>query len=52
MAKGKPSAKLFNLSRVVRNIEVWTSGDPKKIGRRYKNRYIGRNFVRKIWRWP
>jgi hypothetical protein len=43
---------MFMLSRVTRDAEVLTSGSPKKIARRYKNKWLGRNVVRKLWRWP
>ena len=43
---------MFKLSRVTRDAEVLASGSPKKIARRYKNKWLGRNVVRKLWRWP
>ncbi len=50
MAK-KLSSKLFNLSRITRDAEVLASGSPKKMARRYRNKIIGRNVVRKLWKW-
>ena len=40
---------LFNLARRLTDIKAVTSGDPKKIIRRAKNKYIGKNLIRKIW---
>ena len=40
---------LYSLARIFRDIEVLTSGDPKKIGRRIVNKTIGRKVVRRMW---
>jgi len=34
------------------DIEKFSSGDPKKITRRIKNKIIGRKIGSKIYRWP
>ena len=38
-------------SRVSRDVEVLASGDPKKMARRAKNKWLGRNVVRKMYKW-
>ncbi len=40
---------LYNLARKANDIEKLTSGDPKRIARRMKNKFIGRKLIRKIW---
>jgi hypothetical protein len=40
---------LYNLARKLNDIKAITSGDPKKIARRVKNKIIGRKIIRKIW---
>ena len=50
MAKKSITSQLFKLSRISRDAEVLTSGSPTKIARRAKNKYIGRKFVRKLWK--
>jgi len=40
---------LFNLARKLTDIKAVASGDPKKIIRRAKNKYIGRKIIKKIW---
>jgi len=46
---GKFISFLFNLARKLTDIKAVTSGDPKKIIRRAKNKYIGKKLIRKIW---
>ena len=29
-----------------------SSGNPKRIARRVKNKYIGRKLIRKVWKFP
>ncbi len=43
---------LYQLARAVNDIEKLSSGDPKRIARRAKNKYIGRKLVRNIWKFP
>jgi siroheme synthase len=42
---------LYNLARKANDIEKLTSGDPMKIARRIKNKFIGRK-ISKIWKFP
>ena len=43
---------LYNLARKANDIEKVTSGDPEKIARRLKNKFIGRKLIRKFWKFP
>ena len=43
---------LYNLARKANDIEKLSSGDPKKIARRVKNKVIGRKIIRKVWKFP
>jgi hypothetical protein len=47
----KLSSYLFKASRVTRDVEVLASGDPKKMARREKNKWLGRNVIRKMYKW-
>jgi len=47
----KLSSSLFRASRVTRDVEVVASGSPKKMARRAKNKWLGRNVVRKMFKW-
>jgi len=49
---GKTTSFLYQLARAANDIEKLTSGDPKRIARRAKNKYIGRKLVRNIWKFP
>jgi len=40
---------LYKLARVANDLNKLASGDPKKIIRRIKNKWIGKRLVRKIW---
>lgn len=40
---------LYALARKANDIEKLTSGDPKRIARRMKNKFIGRTLIRKFW---
>jgi hypothetical protein len=40
---------LYKLARQANDVKVITSGDPKKVARRVKNKIIGRKLIRKIW---
>ena len=46
---GKTVSFLYKLARMANDVEKISSGDPKKIARRAKNKYIGKKFVRKLW---
>lgn len=46
---GKLVSFLYNLARKANDVKVITSGDPKKMARRAKNKYIGKKLIRKIW---
>jgi len=43
---------LYNLARVANDVEKISSGDPKKIARRVKNKYIGKKIIKKAWKFP
>ncbi|MBC7190096.1 hypothetical protein H5U35_07845 [Candidatus Aerophobetes bacterium] len=43
---------LYSLARMANDIEKLSSGDPKRIIRRMKNKYIGRKMVSRLWRFP
>lgn len=49
---GKRVSFLYRLARTVNDIEKLTSGDPKRMMRRTKNKYLGRKLIRKVWRFP
>lgn len=49
---GKTVSFLYRLARLANDLEKLSSGDPKKIARRAKNKYIGRKLVRKTWKIP
>jgi hypothetical protein len=42
-------SSLYKLARAANDISKVASGDPKKIIRRLKNKFIGRKLIRKIW---
>jgi len=48
MAK-RMSSDFYELARIMRDIEVLSSGDPEKIMKRIVNKIIGRKIVSKIW---
>lgn len=46
------SNDLFKLARLVRDLEVVASGNPKRLARRLKNLLLGRLLGRAgVWRW-
>ncbi|MBA7561664.1 hypothetical protein ES708_03303 [subsurface metagenome] len=49
MKINKSVSSLYKLARQLNDVKVITSGDPKKIARRVKNKYIGKKLIRKIW---
>ena len=46
---GKFISFLFNLARKLTDIKAVISGDPVKMARRGKNKYIGKKIIRKFW---
>lgn len=46
---GKLISFLYNLARRLNDVSEVASGDPVKVGRRIKNKIIGRKLIRKIW---
>ena len=46
---GKTVSFLYKLARMANDIEKISSGDPKKMARRAKNKYLGRKVIRKLW---
>jgi hypothetical protein len=50
MAKKNWASSFFKLSRLTRDAEVIASGSPSKMARRVKNKWLGRNVIRKIYR--
>ena len=46
---GKTVSFLYQLARLANDIEKLSSGSPKRIARRAKNKYIGRKLIRKLW---
>jgi len=46
---GKLVSDLYKMARTANDISKISSGDPKKIIRRIKNKLIGRKLIRKIW---
>ncbi|MBA7528745.1 hypothetical protein ES705_20935 [subsurface metagenome] len=49
MKMNKLISNLFRLARRLTDIKAVASGDPKKIIRRAKNKYIGRKIIKKLW---
>ena len=49
---GKSVSFLYNLARAANDLEKITSGDPKRIIRRGKNKIIGRTIVKRVWNFP
>lgn len=45
------TSKLYRAARLLRDAEVITSGSPKKMARRVRNKWLGRNIFRRINRW-
>ena len=43
---------LYRLARLVNDLAAVSSGNPKRIAGRFKNKLIGRKLVRRVWRWP
>ena len=49
---GKSTSFLYQLARMSNDIEKLTSGDPKRIARRAKNKFVGRKLVKNVWKFP
>ena len=49
---GKAVSFLYKLARMANDAEKLASGDPKRIARRAKNKYVGRKLVKKVWKFP
>jgi len=47
----KLTSLLYRAARLLRDAEVITSGSPKKMARRVKNKVVGRHVFRRINRW-
>lgn len=43
---------LYKLARLANDVEKLSSGDPKRIVKRAKNKVIGRKLIRKAWKFP
>ncbi len=49
---GKTISFLYQLARMANDVEKLSSGNPKRIVRRAKNKLIGRKLIRKVWKFP
>ncbi len=47
----KLTSFLYRMARLSRDAEVIASGNPEKMARRARNKYIGRKVVRKMFKW-
>lgn len=45
----RPSSILYRFSRFLRDAEVVSSGDPRRIATRAKNKAIGRTLAKSSW---
>jgi hypothetical protein len=43
---------LYQLARTANDIEKIASGNPKRVARRAKNKFLSRKVASKIYRWP
>jgi len=43
---------LYKLVRLANDVEKLSIGDPKKIARRARNKYIGKKIIKKAWKFP
>ena len=39
---------LYNLARKANDVETLSSGDPKRVAKRAKNKVIGRSLIKKL----
>jgi hypothetical protein len=42
---------LYQAARRANDVETFTSGNPKRIARRLRNKIVGRTIVSKLFRW-
>ncbi len=49
--KMKITSLLYKLARLFRDFDVTASGDPKKVARRAKNKWLGKNVISKLFKW-
>lgn len=49
MKLNKIVSVLYRLARSANDFKAVTSGNPIKITRRIKNKFIGRKIIKKIW---
>jgi len=49
MKLSKAVSFLYKLARKANDVKVIVSGNPVRIGRRIKNKYIGKKLIRRIW---
>ncbi|MHB1390978.1 MAG: hypothetical protein ACYCXF_07075 [Thermoleophilia bacterium] len=47
----KLTSFLYRAARLSRDAEVITSGSPKKMARRVRNKALGRTVVRRLFKW-
>ncbi|MHB0867157.1 MAG: hypothetical protein ACYC6B_05355 [Thermoleophilia bacterium] len=47
----KLTSFLYRAARLSRDAEVITSGSPKKMARRVRNKILGRSVVRRLFKW-
>jgi hypothetical protein len=43
---------LYKAARTANDLQTFTSGNPKRIARRLKNKLIGRTVVSRMYRFP
>ena len=46
---GRLVSALYKIARIANDVRVLSSGNPKRIGRRYANKAIGRYVVRRMY---
>jgi hypothetical protein len=47
----KLTSLFYRIARTSRDAEVLSSGSPKKMARRAKNKLLGRSLVRRLFKW-
>jgi hypothetical protein len=43
---------LYRIARLANDLETFTSGNPKRIARRLKNKVLGRKIASRMYKWP